>query len=288
LFARILAISIVLIALPTQRAAADPPTVPPPGTGSTNVQPPSGGYSPNYSGGDMTRPENYFETRFYDVASGTTTHTYFRDLELRTGGSIVLDPSWRVGWIAALPIAEQTTGGPKPSDSSQDFGIGDAFVQGSLVHTASERWAYAFGARLYAPTGGDLGSGRWEIMPSAGVRYSFLEINDDTFFVPKVRYAIGFDGDDSRRALDELQIAPTLKVGLPDHWFAVLYPSHDVRFNFGEAVPGQTGRLFLPFDAAVGKKVTERIVVMWEASVPMIKDYPVYNFKTDIRVKLEF
>jgi hypothetical protein len=113
-------------------------------------------------------------------------------------------------------------------------------------------------------------------------------MGDNTYFVPGARYAIGFAGDYSRRALDELQIAPTLNVGLQDHWFVVLYPSHDVRMNFGEPVSGQTGRLFLPFDAAIGKKITDKIVVMWEASVPMIKDYPVYNFKTDIRIKVEF
>jgi hypothetical protein len=27
---------------------------------------------------------------------------------------------------------------------------------------------------------------------------------------------------------------------------------------------------------------------MWEVSVPMIKDYPVYNFKADFRVRKEF
>jgi hypothetical protein len=45
------------------------------GSNSGNGAQSSGGYSPNYSGGDMTRPENYFEIRFYETTSGTTTRT---------------------------------------------------------------------------------------------------------------------------------------------------------------------------------------------------------------------
>ena len=40
----------------------------------------------------------------------------------------------------------------------------------------------------------------------------------------------------------EPQIAPTLNVGLPDRWFVTLYPSYDIRINYGDPVPGQTGR----------------------------------------------
>jgi hypothetical protein len=35
---------------------------------------------------------------------------------------------------------------------------------------------------------------------------------------------------------------------------------YDVRINFGAPVAGETGRLFLPFDAAIGKKLADGIV----------------------------
>jgi hypothetical protein len=35
-----------------------------------------------------------------------------------------------------------------------------------------------------------------------------------------------------------------------------LYPSYDVRINYGPAVPGQTGPLFLPFDVSVGREIS--------------------------------
>jgi Putative MetA-pathway of phenol degradation len=246
-------------------------------------------YSPNYSGGDMTRPENFFEVRAFDAASGTTKPTDTQTLVLRGGGTVALNDDWKAGWLASLPLRGREITTSNPVTANRELGIGDAFLQGTLVERLTERWAYGFGARLYAPTAEDsLGTGRWQIMPGAGVRYTFLELGEDTFFVPKLRYAVSFAGDPSRRNISEAQFAPTLNIQLPDRWFLRFYDLYDVRVNFSAPVAGQTGRLFLPFDAAVGKKLADGIVLMWEASVPMIKDYPVYNFKTDFRVRKEF
>jgi hypothetical protein len=43
-----------------------------------------------------------------------------------------------------------------------------------------------------------------------GVRYSFLELGDETFFAPTIRFAVSFGGNPSRR---NGNIAPTLNVG---------------------------------------------------------------------------
>jgi outer membrane putative beta-barrel porin/alpha-amylase len=279
-------VSAAAVIMTAQVAAAEPQ--------APAAQPSSGGrspdgYSPNYSGGDITRPENYFELRAFDTASGTTTPRDTQTLVLRRGGTVTLNDAWKAGWLASLPFRWREITTSNPGTANREAGTGDVFVQGTLVERLNERWAYGFGARLHAPTAEDsLGTGRWQIMPGAGVRYSFLEFGDNTFFVPKVRYAVSFAGDPSRRNISEVQFAPTLNIELPDHWFLRFYDLYDVRINFGAPVSGQTGRLFLPFDAAIGKKLTDDIVLMWEVSVPMIKDYPVYNFKADFRVRKEF
>jgi hypothetical protein len=89
------------------------------------------------------------------------------------------------------------------------------------------------------------------------------------------------------RTISEPQIAPTLNIGLRDRWFVTFYPSNDIRINYGQPVSGQTGRLFLPFDAAIGRKMTDDLVISLEASVP-IKDYPVYNFKAEFKILMKF
>ncbi len=83
-------------------------------------------------------------------------------------------------------------------------------------------------------------------------------------------------------------IAPAFNVGLPDQWFITFYPSPDIRVNFCDPITGQTGRLFLPFDFRVGRKLEENAALSFEPGVPIIKDYPVYNMKTQVRLNLTF
>lgn len=247
-------------------------------------------YAADYNGLDLTRPEKaYVEIRQEDRTSGTTRSVDAQALLFRGGGAVALGAEWKFGWLSEIALINETNVTSMPPTSSGEFGIGDTVFQGVLSRPINDRWGYGFGARLVAPTAEDsLGTGRWQIMPGFGIRYSFLEVGNDTYFVPKLRYAISFGGDPSRRNRNEPQIAPTLNIGLPDRWFVTLYPSYDIRFNYGDPVSGQTGRLFLPFDAAIGRKVTDKAVIMWEIAAPIVKDYPVYNFKTELRLTIDF
>ena len=247
-------------------------------------------YGAEYNGLDITRPEKvYAEMRLEDRTSGTTNSVDVQTLRLRGGGAVALGAGWKLGWLSEIALINETISTSMPANSSGEFGIGDTVLQGVLSRPINERWAYGFGARLVAPTAEDsLGTGRWQIMPGFGIRYSFLEFGDDTYFVPKLRYAVSFGGDPSQRNRNEPQIAPTLNIGLPDRWFVTLYPSYDIRINYGDPVPGQTGRLFFPFDAAIGRKVTDKTVIIWEIAAPIVKDYPVYNFKTELRLTIDF
>jgi len=103
-----------------------------------------------------------------------------------------------------------------------------------------------------------------------------------------MRYAVSVAGTSSTRDISELQIAPTLNLDLPGPWFLALYPSYDIRINYGPPVSGQTGKLFLPADAELGYKLSDEIVLGLEVSVPIIKDYPVYDFKTQLRVIVKY
>lgn len=278
----VLSLAAAALLAATHPALAEP--LEPPTQRLANAQQEAGSEpASDYNGEDFTRPQNRFDMRFEDNSSGATTRTDRRALLLRWDGAVALDSGWKTSWLAQLPLVDRTTA------SSADFGIGDAAFQGVLSREIDARWAFGFGARLIAPTAEDtLGSGKWQIMPGFGVRYSFLEFGSDTYFVPKIRYALSFAGDPSRRNLSEPQIAPTFNIGLPDRWFVTLYPSYDIRINYGDPLVGQTGRLFLPFDLAIGQKVTDKLVISLEAAVPIIKDYPVYRFKTELRAALQF
>jgi hypothetical protein len=125
-------------------------------------------------------------------------------------------------------------------------------------------------------------------MPGAGFRYSLPEISSGTYFEPIARYDQSFAGSVTAKSISNLQMAPTFNISLPDHFFLTFYPSADIRWNFGPAVTGQTGRLFLPFDARIGRKFSQNLSVSLEVGVPIIKQYPVYDFTSQLRVNLNF
>ena len=241
------------------------------------------------NGTDPTRPQRSFEVRFrYQSSSGASTRTDQKTTFLRISNRLDLDADWKIAALVQLPIVAKTTTTPDPSDTDHEFGVGDPAFQAALIRTFDKDSALEFGARLVAPTAEDnLGSGKWQIMPGVGMRYSLPALGPDSYFVPAIRYAVSFAGDPSRRNISQPQIAPTLNLGLTDRWFVTLYPSYDIRVNLGDPVSGQTGRLFLPFDAAVGRNLTDNLVALIEVSVPIIKDYPVYDFKIEGRLALK-
>jgi hypothetical protein len=196
-------------------------------------------------------------------------------------------------WILALrsdlPLLAKNPFSSSNPDGDYLRGVGDADVQAAIIRNLSQRWAVGFGARLIAPTGGDtFGSGKWQIMPILGARYALWEINSSSYFEPIVRYDASFAGDPTRKNISNLQFGPAINIGLPDRWFITFYPSTDIRINLGDPITGQTGRLFLPFDVRIGRKLADNAALSFELGVPIIKDYPIYNIKTQVRLNITY
>jgi len=244
---------------------------------------------PDNNGSDITRPQNGIETRLlFRDSSGSLSRTRKGLVIERLTSKIELPGGWRLGVWGQGAFAGKADNEQGSATWTRTSGLGDTTAQLVLARALDERWAFGVGARLTAPTADDsLGTGKWQIMPGAGVRYTFPGSGLDTYFAPQVRFAMSFAGDPSRRSIREPQIAPTLNIELADHWYVTLYPSNDIRINLGAPVSGQTGRLFLPIDAALGRSF-DRLLVSLEASVPIVKDYPVYDFKTEIRFVVKF
>jgi hypothetical protein len=248
------------------------------------------------TGEDFFRPPtNLFQamteyrTSFGTGSNGAITNVTTETLNFRYDHSVDLAPMW----ILALRSDMHTLGKNPitPTNPNGDYliGLGDADTQAAIIHNLSSRWAVGFGARLITPTGGDtFGAGKWQVMPIAGVRYELWEINSFSYFEPIFRYDVSFAGDPTRKNIRNLQIAPALNIGLPDQWYVTFYPDADIRINFGDPITGQTGRLFLPFDVRIGRQLASNASLSFEIGVPIIKDYPIYNIKTQTRFNLTF
>jgi hypothetical protein len=220
---------------------------------------------------------------------GTTHEVTTQTLNLRYDHAFDLPSNWILVTRSDLPMHAKNP--ITDSDPSGDYlqGIGDADFQAALIENINQRFAFGFGMRVITPTGNDtLGSGKWQVMPIVGARYGLPEINGSSYFEPLLRYDASVAGDPTRKNISNLQFAPMLNIGLPDRWFVAFYPSADIRINFGDPITGQTGRLFLPFDVRFGKKFTDNIALSLEVGVPIIKDYPVYDFKTQLRLNVMY
>jgi type II secretory pathway pseudopilin PulG len=280
---------IIVLALPRgaiaapQDAAADPPM-------NQASQDANAQEQADYNGDDATRPLNLVQLRdTYKTAPGTTRPVTTNTITLRADRRIDLTPQWQIALRTDLPaLATNPITGDNPGGQFL-YGMGDAEFQAAVIHDFDERWAAGLGVKLIAPTGTDaLGSRKWQVMPGASVRVMLPEVGPDSYFVPLVRYDLSVAGDSSAKAISNLQIAPTLNIDLPDHWFFTFYPNPDIRVNFGDPVTGQTGRLFLPFDGMIGLNLTKAWVASLEVGVPIIKDYPVYDFKTEARIHVSY
>ncbi|MET4020341.1 transporter [Bradyrhizobium sp. S3.2.12] len=241
------------------------------------------------SGLDFFRPpENLFQLEYeYRTAPGSTRDVTTQTLNFRYDHAFYLTPTWTVVTRADLPLLARNTINSGNPNGNYLYGIGDADIQAAVIHDLDKRWAVGFGARMFVPTGEDpLGSGKWRVMPIMGFRVALPEISSSSYFEPIFRYDVSVAGDPTRRNISNLQFGPALNIGLPDRWSVTFYPSQDIRFNFGDPITGQTGRLFLPFDVRVGKKIDDHVAASFEVGVPIIKDYPVYNFKGQFRLNV--
>jgi hypothetical protein len=233
-------------------------------------------------------PPNLFQLEHeYRTTPGSSQEVTTETFNLRYDHTFYLTPTWMLVTRSDLPLlAKDATSSSNPNGNYL-YGIGDADTQAAIIHNFDTRWAAGIGVRLIAPTGPDpLGSGKWQAMPIVGFRVALPEVSSGSYFEPIFRYDISFAGDPTRPNISNLQFGPAFNIGLPDRWFVTLYPSQDIRINYGDPVTGQTGRLFLPFDMRVGKKVSDNVTASLEVGVPIIKDYPVYNFKSQFRLNV--
>lgn len=264
---------------------------------ATSVSQQGAGTAVDNYGQDFTRPETLFQLRYiYQTAPGsgsmpgTIRTVTTNSAVLRSDLKIDVAPQWTLALRGDLPFAAKNAITTDDPAGGYIYGLGDAFTQAALIDTLSPRWAAGAGLRMVAPTGtNDLTGGTWQALPVVGARYMLPELTEGSFFTGLVRYDVSFaKAVASATNVNNLQFAPTLNIDLPGRWFVTLYPDPDIRWNFGNPITGQTGRLFLPVDFLVGREVTKSIVTSLEIGFPIINDYPVYDFKMVARLNIKF
>jgi hypothetical protein len=242
------------------------------------------------NGQDPTKPLTRIDLRYQYQNLPPDDHDNAHIFTPRADKPFALSPRWSLATRIDLPLFLTEAVNPDNLDGDYEFGLGDLLLQGLLIHSPSQRFAWALGAQLIFPTASTdgMGGGKYRIVPTLGARYALPGISSGTFAAFLLRYDVDYAGDDDRRHISELQLAPLVNIALPAQWFVNLYPSSDIRYNFGSKRPGDAGRWFFPCNFMVGKMVTRSIVASVEIGVPIVDDYEVYDFKLEARIGFFF
>ena len=216
--------------------------------------------------GDILNPENLFQL-YYGVKTapgsgpnGTIRTVTTDTFKLRGDYAFDLSPDWQFVVRGDLPYLAKDPVNSSNPDGNFIYGLGDADVQGTIIHAFDSRWKAGVATRLITPSGDwddGLGSGKWQIMPGAGIRYSLPEISSGSYFEPIARYDQSFAGFRDGEGGQQSAIRAHGQISLPDRFFFTLYPSADIRWNFGPPATARPGGFFLPFDGQDRTQVHE-------------------------------
>lgn len=235
------------------------------------------------NGEDFTRPLSRFDLRyrFEEKADDVDQSTFI----LRLDRPIPLSKEWKIATRFEQPLVlNDMTSADNPAGVTR-FGTGDFLAQAALIDTVTKRFAWGFGTRVVFPTASEdqFGSGRYQLVPLAGFRYSLPELSSGSFFQPLARYDFDVDGDANRKHISRFRFSPTLNIALPRRWYLTLYPSQDIVLdNIGDH------RWFIPADFLIGHHLSDRVVASLEISIPIIKEFTLYDFKLEGRIGFSF
>ena len=234
------------------------------------------------NGQDITRPLARFDTSYqYQTLQGNRTENFFT---LRTDRPFVINDRWWIGTRVDLPCILTNKKTALDPEGPFKFGLGDVLTQFLLIRFFDERWAAAAGNQFIFPTAhtSQMGDGKYQLVPTAGVRRMLPELSNGSFTAFLVRYAVDYAGSSKRSRISTLELAPMFNWNLPREWFVNAFPSTDFQINLADK-----GHVFIPFDIMIGKTIPNKAIFSVEAAFPMYYSGEPENFYTFYRFRVE-
>ncbi len=237
------------------------------------------------NGQDITRPVTRVDVRYQFV---NVPHGYHQDIyTIRSDGAIKLSSKWEIALRGDIPTVYGDVPAEDNETAKMQFSLGDIVTQAVPVYILNERVGFGLGVQLVWPTATNdqSGTGKYVVIPLAGMRVSLPEIGNGSFFLPYFRYEASYAGSSQRNDISKLQFAPCLNVMLPKQLFVVLWPDPEIAYDFEQKA------WTIPANFMIGKMFAKNIVGSIECFIPMFEasDYEkAYNFKTEARMGFFF
>ncbi|MEY3895649.1 MAG: hypothetical protein RLZZ214_1168 [Verrucomicrobiota bacterium] len=247
------------------------------------AQAPAGEAEVNH-GEDFTRPLDRFDlrTQFETLPDDRRSGREFDDLDnetltLRTDLLLFNKPD-QLALRFDLPLVWSNKPNDQNPDGASEFGMGDFLAQAIYVREIDKRWAAGAGLRTILPTatGEAFGDGKWQLVPTVGVRASLPEISGGSYAGLIVRQFSSVGGQSSRKDISCFQFEPQLNLGLPDQWFVNFSPK--AKFNL------MTDEWFVPLDIMVGRKFGLHWIASLEYQYGLVRDDDSYHQWLEARI----
>jgi len=242
---------------------------------------PAGGNDFN-TGQDITRPLARLDARYpYQLLAKKRSKDIFT---LRTDRPIVLNDHGGIGTRMDLPLVLTNKKTAREPGGPYKFGLGDVLGQVLLIRKFDDLWAAAAGSEAVFPTSrtDQMGNGKYQIVPTLGVRRKLPGVSSGSFAALLMRYAVDYAGSKKRDGISTLEMAPMVNWVFPRQWFVTAFPSTDLQINFQDH-----GAVFLPFDLMSGKIISNKAVFSLEVGFPMYHSGDLSQFNTSYEFKTE-
>ncbi|QZA58238.1 hypothetical protein [Candidatus Rhabdochlamydia porcellionis] len=227
------------------------------------------------TGQDFTQPLRRFDVRWkYDQLFGGS---YKNTLIARFEVPCQFENQWKASSRLDIPYAWLNQG----SDQIEN-GLDDILFQLLFITSAYGKWTLGFGSQLIFPaaTPSSLGSGKYQAVPTFGIKYDLASWMNGAWTALMIRQACSFAGQSNRNSISQVYIQPILNIDLPRMWF--LYFDPEIRFNW------ITHKWFVPFNITMGKLITPKIVFSVAYKRAIIHDFPHYRQEVEVRIGFFF
>jgi len=235
------------------------------------------------NGEDFTRPPARWDLsyQFQDKSNDVEQNNF----TLRRDQPFLLGDGWKLATRVDMPFVQNDKTSRDNPGGLTHVGTGDVLLQAILIDSLTDRFAYGAGARALFPTANEdqFGAGKYQIIPTIGAREKIPELSVGSFTEIIVRYDTDVGGYGGRSHIKQLQFSPTFNIALPNRWFVTIFPSQDFVVNLQD-----NDKWFVPADILIGRNLTKNTVATLELSVPIVKQYILYNFKLEAHLSFSF
>ena len=232
------------------------------------------------NGQDFTRPVRRFDTliKYDDMIGDASSST----LTLHAGLPFELRRGWMVSLSAELPYTRTKGISPNNPEGISVNGFGEVFTEALFIAPTKGKWTYVVGAQYILPSASkkELGTGRDQLVPSAGFKYDLSGWMPGAWCAVMAREAFDVAGYSGYSHINQTIIQPMFNINLPDLWFVTFAP--EIRYDW------RNSKWFIPFDITAGKMITRRIMMSINYKSAIDDDQKLYVNEVEGRVGFFF